>query len=81
MRQIIVGLLACLVPVVAGPYAQDSGVLRGDAAAIADARAMVDRMGGEAIWRETSESARTWPARARSFWRHSAPSSRPGARP
>ena len=42
MRQIIVGLLACLVPVAAGPYAQDNGGLRGDAAAIADAMAMVD---------------------------------------
>ena len=54
VRLIIAGLLACLATVTAGPLAQDSGGLRGDVAAIADARAMVDRMGGEAIWRETS---------------------------
>jgi hypothetical protein len=33
--------------------AQETGGLRGDAAAITDARAMVEKMGGMAIWRNT----------------------------
>lgn len=52
LRAIIAGVVACLLP--AAAFAQDGASLRGDVDAIADAQAMVEAMGGAAIWRDTA---------------------------
>jgi hypothetical protein len=48
----LVAVLILLSPLVKGARAQETTGLRGDPAAIADAEAMVETMGGLAIWRE-----------------------------
>lgn len=53
-RIIIACVLACLLPGTPGLLAQENGGLRGDADAIADALAMVEAMGGAAIWGDTA---------------------------
>lgn len=45
-------VLLCLIAIPEQVIAQEPGELRGDPAAIAEARAMVETMGGAAIWRE-----------------------------
>jgi len=45
-------VLLCLITIPEQVVAQEPGALRGDPAAIADARAMVETMGGAAIWRD-----------------------------
>lgn len=45
-------VLLCLMTIPEQVIAQEPDELRGDPAAIADARAMVETMGGAAIWRE-----------------------------
>jgi hypothetical protein len=53
-KLIIAGLVACLILQSSELLAQESGSLRGDPDAIADALAMVETMGGVAIWRDTA---------------------------
>ncbi len=49
---IVVGLLVLSVVIGRAVSADDTAGLRGDPAAIADARAMVETMGGLAVWRD-----------------------------
>ncbi len=51
-RVIIAGVITCLLPTLPALSAEESGGLRGDDEAIADALAMVETMGGGAIWRD-----------------------------
>jgi hypothetical protein len=52
LRKIIAVLVVFLAPAELDLLAQDDAGLRGDASAIADALAMVETMGGVAVWRD-----------------------------